>query len=184
MNYGPFASPTIEQCTNEIHTPAELKNLAKFHSIELKIPSGENPWAFLWALCGNESTFGSENVARNEPSYSPGGIYFQKSKHLQTLYKKYGAPACCSYGPWQMLYITAEEMGYDRHPSCLWSAFISLPWVVEYLNRMKAQGANTIELLAASYNGGPGAIKRQNENVQKYVAKLKMNYDNLKSKLI
>lgn len=184
MNYGPFVSPLIEDLRSDLHTTSELKNLAKFHSIELKVPFGENAWAFLWAICGNESDYGIENYPRNEPAYSPGGVYFQKSKHLQTLYKKYGAPTCCSYGPWQIMYITAEEMGYDRPPQALHSAFISLPWVIEYLNRAKAQGANTIELMAASYNGGLGAIKRQNEKVQKYVAKLKMNYDNLKSKLI
>lgn len=179
-----YVYPTIDQLRNDLHTPTELKNLAKFHSSELDIPKGENAWAFLWALCVQESDGGVVNVSRNEPAYSPGGIYFKKSKTLSFLYEKYGSLVCASYGPWQMLFITAYELGYKEHPAYLWSGFVSLPWVVTYLNKAKAQGANTIELLAASYNGGFGAIKRQNENVQKYVAKVKMNYDNFKSKLI
>lgn len=171
----------ISQLKNSLHTRAELKALSDFHSKGLNIDEPDDAKSFLFALCGVESSFGSNNVPRYEPAYGPNGLYYRRSKQLQAEYAKYGALASCSYGPWQMMYVVALELGYDRHPLDLWNANVQLPFVVKYLNRAKGHGAKSLWDLAASYNGGLGAIKKRSEMVQKYVAKVERIYDNLKS---
>lgn len=172
-----FPSLTTDQLRSNLHSKEELKSLSKFYSQELMLPITENAWAFLWSICGVESNFGERNIQRLELNYYPGGIYYQRSKELQFEYNKWGLQASCSYGPWQMMYMTAKEMGYNRPPGDLWSAHIQLPYVVQYFNKAKGFGASTLNHFAACYNGGFGALKKESENVQKYITKFRKIYD-------
>ena len=77
----------------------------------------------LWALAGNESTFGDNCKPRHEPAYDVGGYYYERSQAVRDAVKKYGvdadgkARAACSYGPWQVMLInthyTPEELASD-----------------------------------------------------------------------
>jgi hypothetical protein len=63
----------------------------------------------LWALSGEESSFGANCGPRLEPSYWDG----ENSKSgLQTeLNKQYGMAAAKSYGPWQIMYVNCYLLG-------------------------------------------------------------------------
>lgn len=72
--------------------------------------------ALLWALAGVESSFGAQRLyARYEPAYAPGGIYFA-SPNMKALWGRYGAPAACSWGAFQIMYVVAWELGYRDAP--------------------------------------------------------------------
>lgn len=162
----------------------EILSLIKQYASDLKMPEGGDPKAFLWALCGIETSYGEQAVCKVEYAYGPGGLYYQKNEGLKFQYAKYGSLASNSYGPWQIMFIRAVELGYNGHPLCLWDGAISLPLVIKHLNGGFSKGASTIQLLAACYNGGYGAIKNQNDAVKSYVAKWTKLYENSKGTLI
>lgn len=173
-------SENLSLLKSGLNPRGEIISLIKQYAPSLAIPFGEDAKSFLYALCGVESSFGENSVLRYEYAYGPGGIYYSRSKELKFQYSKYGALASCSYGPWQILFINTLQLGYQGHPLSLWDGAISLPFVIKYLNQAKGNGANSIELLAASYNGGLGAIKNQNDQVKSYVAKILKIYNNSK----
>lgn len=72
---------------------------------------------------------------RVEAAYLPGGAYYRRSLAVRTAYRKYGKAAAASWGPWQLMYPTAHELGFRARPLDLADAAVSLPYVVEYLNR-------------------------------------------------
>lgn len=174
----------IEQIVSPFHSQNDLKDICKFNSSLLNFWPNENGWAFLWALCGVESDYGSYDVPRFEAAYGPGGLYFKKSRVVRDLYSKYGALASCSYGAGQILYVVAQEMGYSKNPLCLWSASESIPLIVKYLNRLIEKGARNIIELSHAYNGGPGALRRPIEDVIVYGKKFTTEYLRHKSTLI
>lgn len=57
----------------------------------------------LWALCGQESNFGSNMTPRHEPSWDKGGHLYDTSAELQLYIDKYGGDGACSYGPLQAM---------------------------------------------------------------------------------
>ena len=61
----------------------------------------------LWAMSGNESTFGHHCTPRHEPAYCT-GIYSRVST-VVALTEKYQHAAHCSYGPWQILLVNCDE---------------------------------------------------------------------------
>lgn len=62
----------------------------------------------LWALAGNESSFGANDVPRHEAGYCRGGKYFDKD-----LTAKYGCWAHCSYGFSQIMFANAARLGFQ-----------------------------------------------------------------------
>lgn len=108
---------------------------------------------FLLAMAGVESSFGKDMGPRVEKAYEPGGIYFQ-NKELQIAYAAYGRFASASFGPWQILYIVAHELGYRGHPEDLMDAEVCGPFVVDKLNRISKNGANSVERLLDAWNTG------------------------------
>jgi hypothetical protein len=61
----------------------------------------------LWALSGNESSFGINCGPRHEPAFDVGGQFYRTSALQQSLVAKFGSAAACSYGPWQMMFCNA-----------------------------------------------------------------------------
>lgn len=108
---------------------------------------------FLMAVAGVESSYGKNLGPRVEPGYSPGGMYFN-NPGLQDAYKKYGSDASASWGPWQILYIAARELGYAGVPEALKDPEISGPFVVAKFNRISRNGANSVERLLTAWNTG------------------------------
>lgn len=168
----------VNQLTPSINSKDQIWSLAKQHGPDLQAAFVEEKAAFLFALSGKETTHGIENIPRYEPAFGPGGLYYQKSKLLKELYRKFGALASCSWGPWQILAITAiENQHFSGHPAELHNGFISLPYAVGYLNYLIKNGANTLERLFASYNAGLGCLKNGKLWPTKYVQDALLFYD-------
>jgi len=71
----------------------------------------------LWAIAGVESDFGRLRThARFERGYAPGGFYYERSAELQRAYAEFNSLAASSFGSFQILYITARELGFNQHP--------------------------------------------------------------------
>ena len=67
------------------------------------LPEGVDGSQLLWALSGNESSFGANVTPRHEPAYDVGGVYGD-GPVMKSLLARYGSAAACSYGPWQIMF--------------------------------------------------------------------------------
>ena len=159
----------------------------------LKPPAGSgiDPRALLIAITGNESSWGTDCAPRFEPGYYRGGSYYGKpaNEWLRALVRRYSQCAAMSWGPWQILFPVAYELGYKgsahAHPWGLYEPEVSLHWVVEYLNRRTFREwpgaptpalvppAMTVREVADSYN--TGSFRDQNYN-PKYEDNLEAHY--------
>jgi hypothetical protein len=102
----------------------------------------------LRAIADVESSYGQNSNPRHEPAYCHGGKYY----HV-VLTKLYGCAAHSSYGPWQVIYPTAYELGFFGAPEELANPETNCLYAVRYLNARAAK-ATTLEQLARCYNGG------------------------------
>src|SRR5262252_7951217 len=104
------------------------------HVAQLAVPADVNGTALLLAIADNETSGGTRAAAsKHENAYCYSGPYF--NKQLAELSREWGCAAHSSWGPWQIMYITAVEAGYSGDPVALRSADASLPFVIETLNR-------------------------------------------------
>jgi hypothetical protein len=62
----------------------------------------------LWALSGQESSFGQNMKPRHEPAYDVGGRYWRNSPVVSVGIAKYGSAYACSYGPLQIMASNAK----------------------------------------------------------------------------
>lgn len=137
-------------CTSE-----QVLSLSNTFAIRLNFQLKEmKNWEFLYTLAGVESSFSANNVCRFEEAYSRRGPFYKKSRALQRAHGLYGDLAAMSYGPWQMMYIVAQELGFGGNPLDLWYGHVSIRWVVEYLNRAHERGAVSVEEFCDAYNSG------------------------------
>ena len=90
-------------------------------------------------------------------------------------YKKWGALASCSYGPWQIMYIVANEQGFKGHPMELWNSDVCLPYVIRLINRL-AEKAPDLPNILAGYN--TGSVKNT-EKAANYIQKFYHYYNQL-----
>ncbi len=178
---------SLARCKSPFHTQAELREICEELAPKLSIGLKIDPAAFLKALIGKESSFGIDDKPRHEPAYAPGGFYFQKSQELKDLFKIYGAPISCSYSAFQIMYPTAINLGFSKlvHPMALYDASLAGYFSVLYLNSKFKLGADTLEKLAAAYNGGSHhALTSKDERirlrVQKYVKEFVPIYNSIK----
>lgn len=132
-----------------------LRQLINEKASELQIQNRNiDPKALLAALLFCESSMGQNTEPRVEPAYLPGGVYFD-NELVQEAYQRYGQAAAASYGPWQILYITALELGFDGTPEELADPATNLEFVIKYLNqRAFKRGAHTLSQIADVYNSG------------------------------
>jgi len=78
------------------------------------------PMRLLKAFALEESTLGvdlgEDGMIRRriEPSYSPGGHYYERSDLLRMGYVKWGILAASSHGPWQIMWATAIRFGWPE----------------------------------------------------------------------
>jgi len=72
------------------------------------LPKGIDGARLLWALSGNESSYGTNCTPRHEPAFDVGGTYGD-GPVMKPLLAKYGKAAACSYGPWQLMFCNAPE---------------------------------------------------------------------------
>ena len=86
-----------------------------------------------------------------EDRYYRGGTYYRR--HVIELVHKYESLAACSYGPWQVLFPTAFELGYRGHPVGLLEPAICAVYCVKILNGRWADKSQ-LHLAADAYNTG------------------------------
>lgn len=74
-------------------------------------PDGQplNGARLLWALCGQECSFGANLLPRHEPSWDVGGGLYLESQELRVYIGVQGSDGACSYGPLQ-------AMAYNLQP--------------------------------------------------------------------
>lgn len=106
----------------------------------------------LWALAGNESSFGRNCLPRYESAFYTGGAY-GSSDQMGPLIAKFGHNAACSYGPWQLMLVNAPVGTVPEDFASIDNAAL---FTVDFINHriIKAQGAKTVEEIADSYNSG------------------------------
>lgn len=126
----------------------------------------------LWSIAGCESSFGIDTDDYYEKAFDVGGKYW--NDNLKRLKAKYGRSVCCSQGVFQLLYITAYELGYRGLPRNLIFPEIQIEYVIEYINR-RLRGFNSVVEFADGYNSGSFKDKHI---PHKYIAKFKRIYDN------
>ncbi len=130
----------------------------------------------LWALNQVEAS-GKEFVSSR---YEQGlhALYLKNNKQWdekkQSAWKekidKFGLKAVfSSYGPWQMSYVKASEMGYKGRPQDLADPEVSLPYVVRYVEHLNEKFNGDLRKIASAYNGGVGAIKKDKKGNVKFI---------------
>ncbi len=110
----------------------------------LRVPAGVSAMALLRAICENETSGGARWAAPlHESGYCYGGPYYKGDGPggrpgddlLRDLTRVWGCSAHESWGPWQLLFITAYEHGYRGDPVALRDPMRSAEYVVKILNR-------------------------------------------------
>jgi hypothetical protein len=130
------------------------------------LPNGVDGTILLWALSGNESSFGWNCTPRHEMAYDVGGRYASKD-----LLDKFGSAAACSYGPWQVMFVNAPPGYYPDWFKDLDNCAVA---AVYYLNGMlKAQRPPTLGDIGDAYNSGTW---RDAHRPEQYIQTLELNY--------
>lgn len=132
------------------------------------LPANIDGAQLLWALAGNESSFGANCNPRHEPAYDVGGRYAD-----DILLARFGSAAACSYGPWQIMFVNCPPNYTPEDMDNLDKAAVATALFLEkQLNRFRP---STLAQIGAIWNGGnPGALQRP--DVQIYADKLERNY--------
>lgn len=115
-----------------------------------------NAGALLYAISGNESSFGQRReFVRHEAAYMPGGRYYNRSAPLRALFDRYGVLASSSFGSWQIMAIVAQELSYVGNPAFLADDEISIEFVIrQIIERIIPRGAGCLGDLFDAYNSG------------------------------
>jgi hypothetical protein len=173
-------------------TPADVA-VAIDAAIDARAPllkigaTGIHPRAVLKAIAHVETEYGRRWAAsRHEVSYCYGGPYYKGDGHggkmgddvLRDLTDRWGCSAHESWGPWQLLYITAHENGYHEDPVRLRIPDISIGSVITILNRRVfdiVQKARPEDVFDA-WNSGRARDRKYPES---YVRKAMVHYERL-----
>ena len=133
----------------------DLRAVIQQEAPRLHAPEGIDPARLLAAIAAVESGFDLNAIPNQEPAYDEGGRYWKSSQHVRDLHNTWGSWMACSYGPWQILFVTAWEMGFRGTPGDLWTPSGSIEWVVRAMNaRIFDKGAETVEQVADGWNSG------------------------------
>ena len=157
-----------------------LKELAAEWGFKIHCHDDVDGAKLLIAIAQVESSGGTNAIPRHEQAYSIGGYYYRNAKHVRVLFKEWGDWAACSYSSWQIMFITATELGYTGTPIDLRKDHIAIPYVVKYLNvrafdkeSFKKDPRSSLDKAADAYNSGSYADKNIPED---YIAKVKAAY--------
>lgn len=114
-------------------THKEIADLCNQYGPLLKLPAQAaslDPALILWALAGNESSFGANCKPRFEPAYFTGK--YSLSLSMRELIGQWGEDAAKSYGPWQVMLVNAP--GFTP-PELAMDAERAITATVGFLNR-------------------------------------------------
>ncbi|HZU33730.1 MAG TPA: hypothetical protein VFB79_21630 [Candidatus Angelobacter sp.] len=134
---------------------------------ELNAPEGIAGPQLIWALSGNESSFGAHCPPKHEEGYCYGHKYCDASYS-----QMWGCLAHCSFSPWQIMATNARQftpLELMNEPEK------AIQSVVSFLNReiLGRQEAKTLSQIADAYNSGNW---RDNNVPAEYIEKLHRNY--------
>lgn len=120
----------------------------------------------LEAIAHVESSGGANNWPRLEAAYMPKGVTVTAQGRLifgtgacfneivRKRWLKWGVSSAGSYGPWQILYHTAADLGFAGAPWELWSPETVRMFVIARLRKIEKAGARTVEEFADAWNSG------------------------------
>ncbi len=147
-----------------------IADMCRRFGAALKLPETIAGDQLLWALAGNESSFGVHCSPRHESGYCRGGRYFDPS-----LTSEWGCLAHCSYGPWQVMYPNISKFGTISPLDILRTPEIGANAAVQFINEriLGHEKATTLEQIADAYNSGDWRDANRPEG---YIADLVKNY--------
>lgn len=157
-------------------TKQQIADACRRHAADVDLAllcGGYNPADLLWAICGNESSFGANCNPRHEPAFDVGGTYAKAPKQAALL-GKYGSLAACSYGPMQVMLVNAPDGTAPNDFADLDKAIAAGAYALN--NLLRHNLPKTLREIGACYNGGhvptgvwqPGLARYADELVQNY----------------
>jgi hypothetical protein len=136
------------------------------------LPDGIQAEQLLWAICGNESSFGYNCTPRHEPAFDVGGTYAQAPAQAALL-EKFGSDGACSYGPMQVMLVNAPSgftpASFDDLESAIAAGVFALG------NLMRHNRPRSLQQIGSCYNAGH-IQTRFSSQVAAYVTRLQRNY--------
>lgn len=157
---------------------SQLLSLCQAYGPLLKLPDDIDGRKLMWAIAGNESSFGGNTTPRYEASYDLGGQNCRNEQiQLVARLPKDGhgrSLAAFSYGPWQMLLCNARGFGL-REMQASWDSAAQA--FVGFVNRYIVMGhkASNFDEICQCYNSGHFQLNPE-PGVQRYVADALHNY--------
>lgn len=146
------------------YTKEQIAAACATYGPQLNLPAEIDGAQLLWAISGQESSFGANCTPRHEPAFDAGGMY-SRTQPMPRLLEKFGSAAACSYGPWQIMLANAA----DTSPEVLLSDLdAAAKATVAFINSfvLGHRQAKTVEQIAETYNSGhislnpaPGVLK-------------------------
>lgn len=146
----PPGAPPISFSPRTRFTQDEIAQACIAGGTLLHTPSGIDAAQLLWALAGNESSFGANCIPRHEAAYCTG----KYSAGLKVATQTYGHAAHCSYGPWQLLWVNTNKM---QSPEKTFADLrLCMLNTVAFLNSeiFGRQHAMTVQEVGDAYNTG------------------------------
>ena len=126
----------------------------------------------LWALNRQEAGGKSMANSRHEPRFY--NRYVKGKSKYASVDARYGARAVSSsYGPWQIMYLTAYDLGYRGKPEELADAATSLPYVLKYLDFLRQKLGDNDRAIISAYNAGPAGVGTNPTYTSRVIAFLK-----------
>lgn len=157
-----------------------IARLCRQYGQLLDLPSAIDGPRLLWAIAGNESSFGANATPRHEAAYCYGGKYFKAAKNgnpLAALTKSWGCLAHCSFGPWQILLVNVPTFSPME---LMTDAEVSARAALQHLNRnvlrsidLQRPVANVLRDIGDAFNSGNA---RDQIIPEEYIRRLVGNY--------
>lgn len=134
-------------------TRQQIADACRAHAgdLDASLLDGYDAAQLLWAICGNESSFGANCSPRHEPAFDVGGTYAAAPAQAALL-KAFGSLGACSYGPMQVMLVNAPA-GYS--PNDFDDVDKAIAAGAYALGRLLAHNKpTTLAQIGACYNGG------------------------------
>jgi len=144
----------------------------QFGSQVAPLSDGIDGAQFLWAISGNESSFGANCTPRHEPAFDVGGIYGNGST-MKPLLDAFGSAAACSYGPWQVMFCNLPQ---GINPEQCGDLQTIAQGTVAFLNsKLREFKPTSLSQIGEIWNGGH-PMQTPSAGVAAYVNQLQQNY--------
>jgi len=119
-----------------------VRHLIHHNAWRLKLNREQlNRERLLAALCMQESTGWKDRRPNYEPAFYLGGKFANAPlvNHWQTgvedaLHEAIGKLVASSFGPWQLMFPVAVELGFSGHPFELADPYVNIEYAIRYIN--------------------------------------------------